>query len=177
MEDKEIVQPLGTSHPSRGQLYLTAKEYRNQPANKDQPSRNQAGKVPAIGFTCFKCGKPGHIASDCKAPVPVNNRLRIMGAIPTVNEPPRARVYDISMKDAIMDTNVVERVSINQVCKNCEIKISGNKFDADFIPFKLGEFDVILGLDWLSKHDAQIDYCNKKVILKTSDEKVVTFKG
>ncbi|XP_074342345.1 uncharacterized protein LOC141679871 [Apium graveolens] len=70
-----------------------------------------------------------------------------------------------------------EHVSVNQVCKSCEIEIYGNKFAADLIPFKLGEFDVILGMNWISKHDAQIDCRNKKVILKMLDEKVVTFKG
>ncbi|XP_074346486.1 uncharacterized protein LOC141685273 [Apium graveolens] len=58
-----------------------------------------------------------------------------------MNEPPRARFYDISLKDAIQDTDVVE------------------------------------GMNWLPKHDAQIDCCNKKVILKMSDEKVLTFGG
>ena len=70
-----------------------------------------------------------------------------------------------------------ERVSVNQVCGNCEIEISCSKFCVDLIPFKLGEFDVILGMDWLSKHDAQIDCRNKKVMVKTPDESIVTFKG
>ncbi|KAL8125506.1 hypothetical protein AgCh_012974 [Apium graveolens] len=206
-------------------------ECRNQPAreptNKDQPIWNPAVKVPAIGFTCFKYGKPGHMARDCKTPALVSNALRIMGSTPTVNETPRARVFDMSVKDAIQDTDVVagtlnvnslcakvlvdsgatrsfvsqdfvsklncpveclneimtvelanrERVTVNQVCGNCEVEISGSKFCVDLIPFKLGEFDVILGMDWLSKHDAQIDCRNKKVMVKTPDEMIITFKG
>ncbi|KAL8146288.1 hypothetical protein AgCh_004148 [Apium graveolens] len=172
-------------------------------------------------------GNEGHIARDCKTPAPVSNALRIMGSTPAVNETPRARVFDMSVKDAIQDTDVVagtlnvnslcakmlidsgatrsfisqdfvsklncpdeylneimtvelanqERVTVNQVCGNYEIEISGSKFCVDLIPFKLGELDVIFGMDWLSKHDAQIDCRNKKVMVKTPDERIVTFKG
>ncbi|KAL8125433.1 hypothetical protein AgCh_012937 [Apium graveolens] len=122
-----------------------SRECRNHPSSeqvsKDQPTRNPTVKVPAIGFTCFKSGKPGHIARDCKTPAPVSNALRIMGSTPAVNETPRAIVFDMSVKDSIQDTDVVE------------------------------------GMDWLSKHDAQIDCHNKKVIVKTPDERIVTFKG
>ncbi|XP_074368990.1 uncharacterized protein LOC141708980 [Apium graveolens] len=47
-----------------------------------------------------------------------------------------------------------EVVNIDQVCLNCDIEIRGQNFTADLIPFKLGEFDVILGTDWLVKYDA-----------------------
>ncbi|MGI4673462.1 hypothetical protein ACR2XN_28765 [Klebsiella pneumoniae] len=47
----------------------------------------------------------------------------------------------------------------------------------DLIPFKLGEFDVILGMDWLSSNGAQIDCAGKKVRLKIPEGKEVVFKG
>lgn len=45
----------------------------------------------------------------------------------------------------------------------------------DVIPFKRGEFDVILGMDWLTNYDAQIDCRSKEVRLP--DSKEVTFQG
>ncbi|KAL8095247.1 hypothetical protein AgCh_036633 [Apium graveolens] len=51
-----------------------------------------------------------------------------------------------------------ERVTANKICPDCDVVIEGRYFNADLIPFKLGEFNVILGMDWLSNHEAQIEY-------------------
>ena len=37
---------------------------------------------------------------------------------------------------------------------NCKITIDNQDFPASLIPLELGEFDVILGMDWLAKHEA-----------------------
>ena len=63
------------------------------------------------------------------------------------------------------------------MCPNCVIEIQGQSFDADLIPFKLGEFDVILGMDWLARYDAQIDCRLKRVSLKGSKDKRVVLRG
>ncbi|GJV22691.1 reverse transcriptase domain-containing protein [Tanacetum coccineum] len=39
----------------------------------------------------------------------------------------------------------------------------GHVFDIDLIPFGHGSFDMIIGMDWLSKHKAEI-VCHKKVV-------------
>ncbi|XP_074360249.1 uncharacterized protein LOC141700362 [Apium graveolens] len=69
------------------------------------------------------------------------------------------------------------QVHVNQVCQNCVIKIAGHHFSADLIPFRLGNFDVILGMDWLAGHNAQIYYANKKVNLRTANNARVVFRG
>ncbi|XP_074355819.1 uncharacterized protein LOC141695475 [Apium graveolens] len=50
-----------------------------------------------------------------------------------------------------------ERVSIKSIFPQCKVEISGYSFPASHIPFQLGEFDVILGMDWLAEHGAQIE--------------------
>ncbi|XP_074351621.1 uncharacterized protein LOC141690745 [Apium graveolens] len=70
-----------------------------------------------------------------------------------------------------------EQVSVKSICPWCKVEISGYSFLASLIPFQLGEFDVILGMDWLAEHGAQIDYKKKKVILKSPQGKKVEFKG
>ncbi|KAL8103922.1 hypothetical protein AgCh_028213 [Apium graveolens] len=69
-----------------------------------------------------------------------------------------------------------ERVTVNRICPDCDLIIEGRHFPADLIHFKLGEFDVILGMDWLSNHEAEIECKSKKVKLKTKDGVEVILK-
>ncbi|XP_074352063.1 uncharacterized protein LOC141691203 [Apium graveolens] len=70
-----------------------------------------------------------------------------------------------------------ERVTANRIYPNCDMIIEGQHFSVDLIPFKLGEFDIILEMDWLSNHYAQIEYKIKKVKLRTKDGVEVIFRG
>ena len=61
------------------------------------------------------------------------------------------------------------RVNVNRVYKNFPIMINERKFSIDRIALPFREYDLILGMDWLSKHRAII-YCDKKsVVLKCPD--------
>ena len=44
------------------------------------------------------------------------------------------------------------KVSINQICWDCELKISGILLTVDLRVMDMSEFDVILGMDWLMAH-------------------------
>ncbi|XP_074342286.1 uncharacterized protein LOC141679781 [Apium graveolens] len=70
-----------------------------------------------------------------------------------------------------------ERVYVKDVCPQCKVEISGHSFPASLIPFQLGEFDVIVGMNWLADHGAQIDCKKKKVILNSPQGKRVEIKG
>ena len=48
-------------------------------------------------------------------------------------------------------------VNVNQVCKNWPIMIHDRKFYADLIALPFCEYDLILRMDWLSKHKAIVD--------------------
>ena len=77
----------------------------------------------------------------------------------------------------MIETANQDRTPVDQVCPDCEIEILGHRFHANLIPFKLGEFDVILRMDWLLEHDAQIDCKKKKVTLRVSENEKVEFQG
>ena len=44
-----------------------------------------------------------------------------------------------------------QSVSVNRVYKNCPIVIHDKEFSVDLISLPFHEFDLILGMDWLSK--------------------------
>ena len=68
-------------------------------------------------------------------------------------------------------------ISVNSVYRNCPIVIQEREFLADLIPFPFREFDLILGMDWLSTHRAIVDCGQKTVVLRCSDQTEVIVQG
>ncbi|GJX17066.1 putative reverse transcriptase domain-containing protein [Tanacetum coccineum] len=54
-------------------------------------------------------------------------------------------------------------VSTNTVIKGCTLTLLNQPFKIDLMPIKLGSFDVVIGMDWLSKYHAKI-LCDEKVV-------------
>ena len=68
-------------------------------------------------------------------------------------------------------------VRVNRVCKNCSLMVHDKEFLVDLIALHFHEFDLILGMDWLSKHRDIVDCDKKAVVLKCSDLSEVTIHG
>nr|GEW31102.1 putative reverse transcriptase domain-containing protein [Tanacetum cinerariifolium] len=68
-------------------------------------------------------------------------------------------------------------VEIDKVIKGCKLEIEVHVFDIDLIPFGHGSFDVIIGMDWLSNHKAEIIYREKVVRIPLLDGKVLRVLG
>nr|GEZ41712.1 hypothetical protein [Tanacetum cinerariifolium] len=54
-------------------------------------------------------------------------------------------------------------VSMNTVLKGCTSNLVNHNFEINLMSIELGTFDVIIGMDWLVKHDAVI-ICGEKVV-------------
>ena len=59
------------------------------------------------------------------------------------------------------------RVTVNQTCHDCEIKISGILLTVDLRVIDMSEFDVILGMDWLTAQQVIIDSDRMRVTAYT----------
>ena len=55
--------------------------------------------------------------------------------------------------------------------------VHDRQFSVDLIAFPFHEFDLILGMDWLSKHRAIVDCDKKIVLLKCLDLSEVIIQG
>ena len=67
------------------------------------------------------------------------------------------------------------RVRIDQICWDCELKISGILLTVDLRVMDMSDFDVILGMDWLTAHRVVIDCDRRRITAYTSDGVCVTF--
>ena len=69
------------------------------------------------------------------------------------------------------------RVSVDLICRGCELEISGILLTVDLRVMDMLEFDVILGMDWLTAHRVVIDCERMRVTAYTQDGIRVMFQG
>ena len=86
------------------------------------------------------------------------------------NLPRSGAEYDILVTNPFRHS-----VIVNRVYRDCPIRIREYEFLGDLIELSFKEFDVILGMDWLSQHQVMVDCRMKRVTLRTPNEGEVTF--
>ncbi|GJW74801.1 putative reverse transcriptase domain-containing protein [Tanacetum coccineum] len=77
--------------------------------------------------------------------------------------------YDIKMADRNL-------VSTNTVIQGCTLTLLNQSFKIDLMLIKLSSFDVVIGMDWLSKYHAKI-LCDKKVVHIPIDDETLIIRG
>ena len=61
--------------------------------------------------------------------------------------------------------------------KKCEIKIGDCTMEMDLVVLEMEDYDVILGMDWLSKYHACVDCYHKVVTIQLKDGTSYIFQG
>nr|GFA60976.1 hypothetical protein [Tanacetum cinerariifolium] len=128
--------------------------------------------------TCYECGDPNHFRRNClrinQATTAGGNRPNLVLAIEGNPKPgnnrnrAQGRDFTLGVAEAPQDPNVVTasgvKVATNMTVRGCRLELEGHTFIIDLIPFGHGSFNVIIGMDWLSKLRAKI-VCFKKIVL------------
>ena len=69
------------------------------------------------------------------------------------------------------------RARIGMICRGCELEISRTLLTVDLRIMDMSEFDVILGMDWLTAYRVVIDCERMRVTAHTQDGTRVVFQG
>ncbi|GJV99185.1 reverse transcriptase domain-containing protein [Tanacetum coccineum] len=77
--------------------------------------------------------------------------------------------YDIKMADGNL-------VSTNTIIHGATLTLLNQPFKIDLMPIKLGSFDVVIGMDWLSKYHARM-ICDEKVVHIPIDGETLIIQG
>ncbi|GKD47172.1 putative reverse transcriptase domain-containing protein [Tanacetum coccineum] len=166
--------------PWRGHL---AKDCRVVPRNVNPVN---ARNPTAAHGACFECGGTGHYKSACPRGQGRGNNGNLE----------RRRAFMLGAEEALKDPNIMtgiepsdlgfsyeieiasrQLVEIDKVIRGCKLEIKGHIFDINLIPFGSRSFDVIIGMNWLSNHKAEI-ICHEKVVrIPIQDGKVLRVIG
>nr|GEX27426.1 hypothetical protein [Tanacetum cinerariifolium] len=176
-----------------GNVREPRKDKNGRDENKRTRTRNDCRGVPKnvnpvnarnpTVRACYECGSTNHVSNEGQGRGNQGNQAR-------------GRAFMLGAEEARHDPNIVtgiepselgfryeieiasgQLVEIDKVIKGCKLEIEGHVFDIDLIPFGHGSFDVIIGMDWLSNHKAEI-ICHEKVVrIPLLDGKVLRVLG
>ena len=66
---------------------------------------------------------------------------------------------------------------LDRVVRDSRVLIEGQEFPTDLVALDMRDFDVVLGMDWLSRHRATLDCYKKEVKLHRLGKLEVKFRG
>ncbi|XP_016743171.1 uncharacterized protein [Gossypium hirsutum] len=72
-------------------------------------------------------------------------------------------------KKARADGPIIAGPPVTATGLDVPLEVQGTVFLADLIELLFGEFDMILGMDWLVKHHVSLDCATKRVVLRTKE--------
>ncbi|GKC86890.1 putative reverse transcriptase domain-containing protein [Tanacetum coccineum] len=143
---------------------------------KEKNVATGANALPIL--TCYDYGEQGHTRNRCPRKVKqeevgeVRGRamlLRILSrkvqmsfvdtrfsSMLNIDSVKIGSSYEVELADGRV-------VSTNTILKSCTLNLVNHIFEIDRMPNELGTFEVIIGMDWLVKHDAVI-VCGEKVV-------------
>ncbi|GJW49675.1 putative reverse transcriptase domain-containing protein [Tanacetum coccineum] len=77
--------------------------------------------------------------------------------------------YEIEMADGNL-------VGTNTIIQSCTLILLNQPFEIGLMPIKLGSFDIVIGIDWLSKYHVRI-ICDEKVVHVPIDGETLIIRG
>ncbi|KAA3486739.1 hypothetical protein EPI10_030617 [Gossypium australe] len=86
-------------------------------------------------------------------------------------------LVESTMSEVTVLSPLGQSVRVNKLFRDVPLEVQGVIFLADLMELPFGEFDLILGMDWLVKHRLSLDCATKRVVLRTEGENKVVIIG
>nr|GFA60644.1 hypothetical protein [Tanacetum cinerariifolium] len=128
------------------------------PGKKGPATRSN---LQPVSVTCHACGEKGHFKRVDKSFVSIY-LASMLNILPITLD----TTYDIEMADRNL-------VGTNTVIQGCTLILLNQPFEIDLMPCKLGSFDVVNGMDWLSKYHARSIWDEKVVHIPVDSENLI----
>ncbi|GKB74070.1 putative reverse transcriptase domain-containing protein, partial [Tanacetum coccineum] len=77
--------------------------------------------------------------------------------------------YDVELADGKI-------IGVNTIIRGCTLNFMNHPFNIDLMPVPLGSFDVIIGMDWLTKYHGVI-ICDEKIVRVPFKKDTLIFQG
>nr|GEU82501.1 putative reverse transcriptase domain-containing protein [Tanacetum cinerariifolium] len=150
-------------HQPHNRRQETVRAYAATPTKNNRNCKNKGpatgSNLQPVSVTCHACGEKGHYRNQCpKAYNSAHGRAYLLRDKSAHQDPNVVTdtTYDIEMADENL-------VSTNTIIQSCTLILLNQPFEIDLTPIKLGSFDFVIGMDWLSKYHARI-ICDEKVV-------------
>ncbi|KAL0540386.1 hypothetical protein IC582_024623 [Cucumis melo] len=148
--------------------------------------RVHGGRCLAGSGVCFRCRQPGHTADMCPQkpfettpPQPSASQqgrfLPLLGRRPSelhvgLEVEPLGSVLSVSTPSG-------EVLLSKEQIKACRVEIANHMLDVTLLVLDMQDFDMILGMDWLSANHANIDCFGKEVVFNPPFGASFKFRG
>ncbi|XP_052191886.1 uncharacterized protein LOC127801065 [Diospyros lotus] len=65
----------------------------------------------------------------------------------------------------------------SEICRDCKIKVHDRELPGDLVVLDIKDFDLILGMDWLSRHHAKVDCYGKVIHFELPQQATIVYRG
>ncbi|GJW84499.1 putative reverse transcriptase domain-containing protein [Tanacetum coccineum] len=143
-------------------------------------------------WTCYDCGEQGHTRNRCPKKVKQEEVREVRGRAYAIKDAePTVRMWSfmntrfsllldikpIKIDDSYEVELADRRITcMNTILKGFTLSLVNHVFEIDLMPIELGTFDVIIGMDWLVKHDVII-VCGENVVSIPYGDKTLIVEG
>nr|GFB51526.1 hypothetical protein [Tanacetum cinerariifolium] len=117
-------------------------------------ANNQRGTGLGQKTACYECEVQGHFKREC--PKLKNNS----------NHGNQDHCYDVELANGRI-------IGLNTILRGCTLNLLNYTFNIDLMPVELGNFDAIIGMDWLAKYQAVIACAEKIVRIPWGNETLI----